>query len=115
MPGLVGIIPLHALERLERIRPEIFFVNHTIWTNHECLHPRNAILRRCSSQCEASDHRPFHYEVHFAHRSGWSLSLQHLEIVAMIRLPTLGVALLKSLGNFFANRPAPCPVGVSPG
>src|SRR4029453_9687374 len=115
MPGLVGIIPLHALECLERIRPEIFFVNHPIWTDHECLHARNAILGRCSSQREPSDHRPFHYEIHFALRSGRSLSLQHLEIITMIWLPTLGVALLKSFGDFLANWSAPCSVGVSPG
>jgi hypothetical protein len=66
MPGLVGVIPLHALECLERIRPEIFFVNHAVWTDHESLHAGNAILCWCSSQREASDHRPFHYEIHFA-------------------------------------------------
>ena len=45
-PGLVRIIFIHALERLESILPQIFFINDPVRANHKGLHSGYPVFSR---------------------------------------------------------------------
>src|SRR5512132_810716 len=56
-PSLVRVVLVHALERLQRIGSEIFFVHDTVWANHKCHHSSHPILSRRSGKGESANHR----------------------------------------------------------
>ncbi len=60
--SLVRVIPIHALEGLQRVR-EIFLVNDSVWANHECFYSGDAILGRHRRQGESANHGSLHDEV----------------------------------------------------
>src|SRR5262249_13746398 len=112
-PGLVGVEALHRLERLERLRAEVLFVNHAILADDEGLDARDAVLNRRSGKREAADHRSLDDVVELPERRRRPLSFQDLEEVAVIRLAGR-VALLDRAGDLFADGSAPRAVGVLP-
>src|SRR6516165_29207 len=108
-PGFVGIVAVHALEDLERVRPQIFLINDAAGTNDKGLHAGDAILRGRRSQSKSTDHGSLDYKVHLSQWRLGSLPFQNLEIVAMVRLRLTGIriTLLKSFGHSFPNWPLP--------
>src|SRR4029077_9845622 len=113
-PTLVRIVLIHALECLKGIRSEIFLVHDPIWANDKGHDSSHAILGGRSSEGEPADHRAANHEVHLSHGRRRSLSLEHLEVVTVIRLNPLRVALLQRFGDFFSNRTSPSSVRVLP-
>src|SRR5215212_10010887 len=113
-PGLVRVEAVYFYRRFERVRAEVFLVDHAVVAHHEGLHPRDAVLRRCGDEREAADHHVLHDEVQLAERRGLPLPLEHLEVVAVEGLILARVALLKSARELLAHDPAPRAVRVLP-
>src|SRR5215218_6104679 len=113
-PGLVRVEAVYFYRRFERVRAEVFLVDHAVVAHHEGLHPRDAVLRRRGDEREAADHHALQDEVHLAERRGLPLPLEHLEVVAVEGLILARVALLKSARERLADDPAPRAVGVLP-
>ena len=111
-PSFIGIVPVHALKCLQRIRPKIFLVHDSVSANDKGLHSRNPILGRCCSKGESADHCSFHDKVHLAQRRSGTLPFQNFEIVAVKWLTPLCVALLQRFGDFFSNWTSPRSVRV---
>src|SRR5215472_5358618 len=74
-----------------------------------------SVLRRGGDEREASDHDAFDHVVHGAERRRGSLSPEHLEEVAVIRVGFEVVALLDGLRDLLPDRASPAAVGVLPG
>ena len=82
-------------------------IYNSVRTDNEGLHSRNSMLSGSCRQGEPADHGAFHDEIHLAHGSSWSLSFQHLEIVAMKWLSFFRVALLERFRDSFSDRTRP--------
>src|SRR5215212_7279461 len=113
-PGLVRVEAVYFYRRFERVRAEVFLVDHAVVTYHEGLHPCDAVLRRRGDEREAADHRALHEEVQLAERRGRPLPLQHLEVVAVEGLVFAREAFVKSERELLADDPAPRAVRVLP-
>src|SRR6266699_3677684 len=114
-PGLIRIVFVHALERLQRIGSEILFVNDSVWANDKCHDSSHPILSRRSGEGEPADHCAANSEVHLSQRRRGSLSFQHVEVITVIRFTSLrGITFLKRFGHVFANRTCPSPIWVLP-
>src|SRR5205814_6476837 len=109
-PSLIGVVPVHALKRLERIGPEILLIDDSVGTNDERLHSGHSILSRRSGEGESANHGAANHEVHLSHRRRRSLPLQDLEVVTVISLTSLRrITFRQTFGDFFSNRPFPSP------
>src|SRR6476661_703634 len=114
-PGLVRVEALHLLKLIESLETEIILVDDAVVADYERLHAGHAVLGRGGDQGETPDHHTFHYEIHFAERSGGSLSLQNFEEITVVGLGSAGVALFDRASDLFTDGTAPRAVGVLPG
>src|SRR5690349_22012949 len=55
-PRLVGIVSVDALECLQCVRPKIFLINNSIWSNHKAFHTSHTVFRRRGHEAETADH-----------------------------------------------------------
>src|SRR4029453_5049400 len=114
-PGFVRVVLVHALERLQRIGAEVFFVHDSVGPNHKRHHSSYPILSRCSRETESTNHCAADHEVHFSQWRVGSLSFQHLEIVTVIGFTSLrGITFLERSRHFFSHRASPCPIRILP-
>src|SRR5258708_3361105 len=104
-PGLVGIVSLHVLTNLDRVRSQIPLVNDPVIANHEALDARDTIFDRECHQGKASDHNSLEYVVEFPQLRRRTLPLQYLEVIAVVsgRLRRR-VAFIDRMSNSFADR-----------
>src|SRR5205085_889475 len=56
-PCFVRIERIHCLERLQRVRSEIFLIYDPVWTNHERFNASDTMLSRGGNECESTNHR----------------------------------------------------------
>ena len=75
-----------SLEALQRLLAQVLLVDDAVVAHDEGLDAGHPVLRRCGDEGEAADHRTLHHEVHGAQRRRRTLSLQHLEEVAVVRV-----------------------------
>src|SRR5437763_3785473 len=102
-PSLIRIVAIHLFKGLQRLRSEVLLIYNSVRTDNEGLHSRNSMLSGSCRQGEPADHGAFHDEIHLAHGSSWSLSFQHLEIVAMKWLSFFRVSLLLRFRDCFCD------------
>ena len=86
------ICPCSGTSSAYRIRDP--FRNDSVWANDKGHDSSNSILSGGRGESESANHGSANHEIHLCHRCRRSLSLQHLEEVAVIRLTLLRVALL---------------------
>src|SRR5688572_25289968 len=113
-PALVGIEPLHLLERLERCGAEVLFVDHAVVADDEGLDASDAILRGGRGQREAADHHFVYDEVELSKRCRGSLSLQDLEVVPTVGLSAVGIAALDRCCHVLSDGTVPGTVRLPP-
>src|SRR5204863_8325952 len=92
---------------------EVFLVDHAVVTDDEGLDAGLAVFSGRRDQCEATNHQALDDELHLTERRRRSLTFQHFEVVAVVRL-TLAVALLDRNSNLFADGAAPGAVTLLP-
>jgi hypothetical protein len=75
---------------------------------------RRLVACRRRHEREATDHRALHDEVEGTQPRRRALSLQDLEVVAMVRWVLVAVALGDDARDRLADGSAPAPVGIAP-
>src|SRR5713101_3530415 len=114
MPGLVGVEALHALEDLQAIRSQVLFVNDSVVADDERLDPCDSILGRYGGQGKSTDHGSLNDKVQLSQGRRGTLTLQNLEVVAVIRLSFIRIALRQGLGDPLSDGTAPRAIRVLP-
>ena len=80
----------------------------------ERLDPCDSILGRCGGQGKSTDHGSLNDKVHLSQGRRGTLTLQNLEVVAVIRLSFIRIALRQGLGDPLSDGTAPRAIRVLP-
>src|SRR5215510_13122013 len=113
-PGLVRVVDGHLLELLEGGRTEVLLVHDSRGADDERLDAGHLVVRRRRRERESADHRALDHVVHRPHRCRGSLTLEHLVVVAVVRLELVRVALGDDARDPVAHRPLPGSAGGLP-
>src|SRR2546423_346923 len=65
-PGLVRVVLVHALERLQSVGSEILLVNDTVWANDKRHDSSDSILGGRRGESESADHCAANHEIHLS-------------------------------------------------
>src|SRR4029077_2809687 len=114
MPGLLWIVSLHVLGKVERIRTQILLVDDSVVADHERLNSRDPVIGRNRNQCEPADHDSVDHIVELTQRRCRTLPLQNFKEIAMVRLRAAGVAFLDGPRNALADGTARSTIFVFP-
>ena len=105
LPGGIRVIALHILDDFQRVRAKVFLVNDPIVAHHESAHSGDAVFGWNGNKSEPANHDSFDHIVELSQWSRRPLSLQNLEIVAVIsRAFAGGVTLCNCAGHRLADR-----------